>query len=102
MTDFQKLKKQTLDTDSWQGMPMYHVQPKDHAVRECTATMKSIFDGSIQIQVWFKDPNEQFPDGLKAVIRKNQVIEESSNFRIILEPEDKNLLIVFLVPKKYF
>lgn len=102
MTDFQKLKKQTLDTDSWQGMAMYHVQSKDHAVRACTATMKSIFDGSIQIQVWFKDPNEQFPDGLKAVIRKNQVIEEASNFRIILEPEDKNLLIVFLVPKKYF
>lgn len=102
MTDFQKLKKQTLDTDSWQGMAMYHFQPKDHAVRKCTATMKSIFDGSIQIQIWFENPNENFPDGLKAVIRKNQVIEEASNFRIILEPEDKNLLIVFLVPKKYF
>lgn len=102
MTDFQKLRKQTLDTDMWQGMALYHNQPKDHAVRKCTATIKDVFDGSIQIQIWFENPNDTFIDGLKAVIRKTHVVEEANNFRVILEPEDSKLLIVFLVPKKYF
>lgn len=102
MTDFQKLKKQTLSTDVWYGVALIHKQPKDHEVRSCTATMNDIYDGSIQISIWFKDPNDIFVDGTKFTVRKSHVVEESDQFRIMVEPENTELFIVFLVPKKYF
>lgn len=102
MTDFQKLKKQTLSTDVWYGVALIHKQPKDHEVRSCTATMNDIYDDSIQISIWFKNPDDNFQDGLKYVVRKTNVVEESDQFRIIIEPDDSELFIVFLVPKKYF
>ena len=102
MTDFEKLKKQTLPTDVWMGLGLKHNQPKDHEIHSCNATINNIYKDSIQISIWFKDSNDIFVDGTKFTVRKSHVVEESDQFRILIEPENTELFIVFLVPKKYF
>lgn len=103
MTNFQKLQKQTLNTDVWEGNGTLHKQPKEHDIHRCTATIENIYKDSIQIAVWFENPNDIFIDGMKLVVRKSNVTHTDTDFIIVITPEsEKEFIIRFIVPDKYF
>lgn len=97
MHAFTKWKAQVEVGDSFLGSVTVHKQPKEHLFTECAAKVVEVNEDNIKCSLEYKHNYSNLP--LEITLKKANVMEYDSNFRIIYNESD--ILILFVVSKLY-